>query len=119
MSRALKEMIVGVAEEVGRVDHKDWDKLLCGEDDGTRGYLKFLAIIITDRCRGTEEGHRRRCTNFQSCQPSSSAEHERLRALCDRYAGDCVQGFCAVQAAGQSLEELALLLLGKSVALIE
>jgi hypothetical protein len=44
MPRALKEMIVGVAEEVGRVDHKDWDKLLCGEDDGTRGYLKFLAI---------------------------------------------------------------------------
>jgi len=44
MPRDLKEMIVGVAEEVGRVDHKDWDKLLCGEDDGTRGYLKFLAI---------------------------------------------------------------------------
>jgi hypothetical protein len=44
MPRALKEMIAEVAEELGRVDHKDWDKLLCGEDDGLKGYLKFLAI---------------------------------------------------------------------------
>jgi hypothetical protein len=44
MPRALKEMIVEVAEELGRVDHKDWDTLLCGEDDGLKGYLKFLAI---------------------------------------------------------------------------
>jgi hypothetical protein len=34
MSRALKEMIIEVAEEVGRVDPKDWDELLCGDDDG-------------------------------------------------------------------------------------
>jgi hypothetical protein len=44
MPRALKEMLVEVAEELGRVDYKDWDKLLCGEDDGHKGYLKFLAI---------------------------------------------------------------------------
>jgi hypothetical protein len=44
MSRALKEMIAEVAEEVGRVPYKDWDKLLCGDDDGAKGYLKFLAI---------------------------------------------------------------------------
>jgi hypothetical protein len=33
-----------VAEEVGRVDRKDWDMLLCGEDDGLKGYLKYLAV---------------------------------------------------------------------------
>jgi hypothetical protein len=44
MPRALKEMIVAVAEELGCVPYKDWDKLLCGEDDGVKGYLKFLAI---------------------------------------------------------------------------
>jgi hypothetical protein len=44
MSRALKEMIVEVAEEVGRVDPKDWDKLLSGDDDGLKGALKVLAV---------------------------------------------------------------------------
>jgi hypothetical protein len=44
MPRALKEMIVEVAEELGRVPYKDWDELLSGEDDGSKGYLKFLAI---------------------------------------------------------------------------
>jgi hypothetical protein len=44
MPRALKEMIVEVAEEVGRVPYKDWHKLLCGEDDGVKGFLKTLAI---------------------------------------------------------------------------
>ena len=44
MPRALKEMIVEVAEEVGRVNYEDWDKLLCGENHGLKGYLKFLAI---------------------------------------------------------------------------
>jgi hypothetical protein len=44
MTRALKEMIVEVAEELGRVAYKHWEKLLCGEDDGLKGYLKFLAI---------------------------------------------------------------------------
>jgi hypothetical protein len=44
MPRALKEAIVEVAQEVGSVPYKDWDKLLCGDDDGLRGYLKFLAI---------------------------------------------------------------------------
>jgi hypothetical protein len=33
MPRVLKEMIAEVAEEVGRVDRKDWDMLLCGDDD--------------------------------------------------------------------------------------
>jgi hypothetical protein len=47
MSPALKEMIAEVAEEVGRVDYKDWDKLLCGDDDGVKGYLKYLAIRET------------------------------------------------------------------------
>jgi hypothetical protein len=42
MPRALKEMIVEVAEEVGRVPYKD--KLLCGDDDGVKSYLKVLAI---------------------------------------------------------------------------
>jgi hypothetical protein len=44
ISPALKKAIVEVAEEVGRVDCKDWDKLLCGDDDGVKGYLKYLAI---------------------------------------------------------------------------
>jgi hypothetical protein len=44
MPRALKERLVEVAEEVGRVPREDWDKLLCGDDDGLKGYLKFLAI---------------------------------------------------------------------------
>jgi hypothetical protein len=44
MSRALKEMIIEVAEELGRVDPKDWDKLLCGDDDGVKGFLKVLAV---------------------------------------------------------------------------
>jgi hypothetical protein len=44
MSRALREMIVEVAEELGRVDPKDWDKLLCGDDDGVKGVLKVLAV---------------------------------------------------------------------------
>jgi hypothetical protein len=44
MPRALKEMLVEVAEEVGRLPRKDWDKLLCGDDDGLKGYLKYLAI---------------------------------------------------------------------------
>src|SRR5450631_3067091 len=44
MPRALKEMIVEVAEELGRVDRKDWDKLLCGDDDGHKGFLKVLAV---------------------------------------------------------------------------
>jgi hypothetical protein len=44
MPRVLKEMIAEVAEEVGRVDRKDWDMLLLGDDDGLKGYLKYLAI---------------------------------------------------------------------------
>jgi hypothetical protein len=44
MPRVLKEMIAEVAEEVGRVDRKDWDMLLCGDDDGLKGYLKYLAV---------------------------------------------------------------------------
>jgi hypothetical protein len=44
MPRALKEMLVEVAEELGRVDYEDWDKLLCGDDDGLKGYLKVLAV---------------------------------------------------------------------------
>jgi hypothetical protein len=44
MSGALKQMIVEVAEELGHVAHKDWEKLLCGENDDPKGYLKFLAI---------------------------------------------------------------------------
>ena len=44
MPRALKEAIVEVVEEVGRVPSKDLDKLLRGDDDGLRGCLKFLAI---------------------------------------------------------------------------
>jgi hypothetical protein len=44
MSRAFKEMLIEVAEEVGSVDPKDWDKLLCGDDDGVKGYLKVLAV---------------------------------------------------------------------------
>jgi hypothetical protein len=44
MPRVLKEMIAEVAEEVGRVARKDWDMLLCGDDDGLKGYLKYLAI---------------------------------------------------------------------------
>jgi hypothetical protein len=44
MPGALKELIAEVAEEVGRVARKDWDKLLCGDNDGLKGYLKFLAI---------------------------------------------------------------------------
>jgi hypothetical protein len=31
MSRACKEILVEVAEELGSVDHKDWDKLPCGD----------------------------------------------------------------------------------------
>ena len=42
MSRALKEMLVEVAEELGRVPYKDWDKLPCG--DGLKGFLKSFAI---------------------------------------------------------------------------
>jgi hypothetical protein len=37
MPRALKEMIAEVAEEVGRVAPKDWDKLLCGDEAGDKG----------------------------------------------------------------------------------
>jgi hypothetical protein len=44
MSRALREMIVEVAEELGRVDPKDWHKLLCGGDDGVKGVLKVFAV---------------------------------------------------------------------------
>jgi hypothetical protein len=44
MSCAFKEMLIEVAEEVGSVDPKDWDKLLCGDDDGVKGYLKVLAV---------------------------------------------------------------------------
>jgi hypothetical protein len=33
MSGALKQMIVEVAEELGHVAHRDWEKLLCGEND--------------------------------------------------------------------------------------
>jgi hypothetical protein len=44
MTPAFKQALVEVAEEVGRVDRKDWEKLLCGDDDGQKGYLKFLAI---------------------------------------------------------------------------
>jgi hypothetical protein len=45
MSRAFKEMLIEVTEEVGRVAPKDWDKLLCGDDDGgLKGYLKVLAV---------------------------------------------------------------------------
>jgi hypothetical protein len=36
-------MLVEVAKEVG-ASREDWDKLLCGDDDGLKGYLKFLAI---------------------------------------------------------------------------
>jgi hypothetical protein len=45
MPRALKEMLVEVAEELGRVPYKDWDKLLLsGGDDGLKGFLKVLAV---------------------------------------------------------------------------
>jgi hypothetical protein len=47
MPRALKEMLVEVAEELGSVDPKDWDKLLCGDDDGLKGFLKVLAVRET------------------------------------------------------------------------
>jgi hypothetical protein len=42
MTPAFKQAIVEVAEELGRVDYKDWDKLPCG--DGVKGFLKCLAI---------------------------------------------------------------------------
>jgi hypothetical protein len=42
MSPAMKEMIVEVAQELGRVPYEDWDKLPCG--DGVKGFLKRLAI---------------------------------------------------------------------------
>jgi hypothetical protein len=42
MSPALKAAIVEVAEELGGVPYKDWDKLPCG--DGLKGFLKSFAI---------------------------------------------------------------------------
>ena len=44
MSPAFKKMIVEVAEELGRLDCKDWDKSLCDEKDGVKRFLKNLAI---------------------------------------------------------------------------
>jgi hypothetical protein len=42
MSPAFKQMLLEVAEELGSVPYKDWDKLPCG--DGLKGFLKTLAI---------------------------------------------------------------------------
>jgi hypothetical protein len=42
MSPAMKQMIAEVAEELGHVPYKDWDKLPCGE--GVKGFLKSMAI---------------------------------------------------------------------------
>ncbi len=44
ISPAFKKMIVEVAEELGRLDCKDWDKSLCDEKDGVKRFLKNLAI---------------------------------------------------------------------------
>jgi hypothetical protein len=44
MSPALKQMIAEVAEELGRLDCRDWDKSLRGEKDGVKRFLKNLAI---------------------------------------------------------------------------
>jgi hypothetical protein len=37
-------MIAEVAEELGRLDCRDWDKSLRGEKDGVKRFLKNLAI---------------------------------------------------------------------------
>jgi hypothetical protein len=44
MSAAFKRTMLEVMQELGGVAREDWDKLLTGDVDDFKGYLKFLAI---------------------------------------------------------------------------
>jgi hypothetical protein len=112
MSRALREMIVEVAEELGRVDPKDWDKLLCGDDDGVKGVLKVLAVrepatfgMLICRCiplRNEPLSAAGQCGNNEPCVPRGPLEEAPFPEPRSSWTGSSTQ---AVSPAREQLAE--------------